>query len=91
MTEKKIIKPKLMCAGATFSNMCDRFVKDGYKFRDYYSNFDLENNPLNLNDHTDISQYDIYDNYKIKASQIEQMKMDVYDSFVKSVEKVVNE
>ncbi len=31
MSEKKIIKPKLMCAGATFSNMCDRFVKDGYK------------------------------------------------------------
>ena len=22
---------KLMCAGATFSNMCDRFVDEGYK------------------------------------------------------------
>ena len=25
------IKMKLMCAGATFSNMCDRFVSEGYK------------------------------------------------------------
>lgn len=25
------IKMKLMCAGATFSNMCDRFVAEGYK------------------------------------------------------------
>ena len=29
MSEK--IKTKLMCAGATFSNMCDRFVAEGYK------------------------------------------------------------
>jgi len=25
------VKMKLMCAGATFSNMCDRFVAEGYK------------------------------------------------------------
>ena len=25
------INMKLMCAGATFSNMCDRFVAEGYK------------------------------------------------------------
>ncbi len=61
----------------------ERLDGDGYKFKDYCSNFDQEPNPININEINFLSQYDITDNYTITTAQIDKMKKDVYDSFIK--------
>jgi len=54
---------------------------DGFKFRDYYSAFDVPYNPLTENQVGDITLYDIVDQYKISTAAVQTKKEALLKAF----------
>jgi len=66
----------------------DKVYGNGYKFRDYYSAFNLYNpKPINLRSETikDEDVQRIIDNYKIKKSQVDVISKKLINSFPKKI------
>lgn len=56
---------------------------DGFKFRDYYSNYDLSMDKVTITKMGKITQNDIIDIYKTDVNQIAQMEKNMYDAMKK--------
>lgn len=54
--------------------------KDGFKFKDYFSGYELEDNPFDINNNVP-SISDIIDRYKIKPEIVEMKKKEMIDCF----------
>lgn len=61
--------------------LTDQLAGDGFKFLDYYSNFDIQPEPLNLRKIVFSSVNDIYDNYSVLPEFVEQKKKELYGAF----------
>ena len=61
----------------------DRELRGGnFKFEDYYSSFDLEDNPCKLSEHIP-SYEEIINSYKITKEQVDKKKIELLNSFPK--------
>jgi NurA-like 5'-3' nuclease len=54
---------------------------DGFKFRDYYSNFNMDYSPVLPNDFDKLSEDFIAKNYNVTESNVQDMKKALYNSF----------
>ncbi|MBH1939370.1 polysaccharide pyruvyl transferase family protein [Mobilitalea sibirica] len=54
---------------------------DGFKFKDYYSGYDLEHSPVYKNEINNISINTIIDNYKISPEQVNCKKNELIECF----------
>lgn len=63
----------------------NKLLGDGYKFDDYYSAFNVENNYFDLNKAGYPSINKIIDEYKIRSSDVEKKKKELIESFYKYI------
>ena len=59
----------------------DKLRGDGFKFKDYYSSFDLEVTPIDLKNETVPALEDIADNYKITKQMVDKKKEELLACF----------
>ena len=59
----------------------ERLVGDGYKFDDYYSAFGVEGTSMCIDENSVIDINNIFDNYKISVSAVEQKKNEIIKAF----------
>lgn len=63
--------------------LTDKLAGDGFKFRDYYSSFGLEDNPLDLNKYSEIDVNDIISRYSVSENMIKKKQEEITAAFQK--------
>jgi len=59
----------------------DNLKGDGFKFKDYYSSFNVEYRPINLNNEPIPTVKDVIDRYQITEAMVEKKKRELIASF----------